>query len=407
VSALDWAIAAAAIAGVVLRPRRIAEAWWAGAGAVALVITGAIAPAAALAAVERGRDVYLFLAGMMALAAYAGGAGVFDWIASFAVRIAGRSRVRLFALVYVAGAATTALFSNDATIVVLTPAVIDALRRYDASPVPYVVACALVANAASFLLPISNPSNLLVFAGRMPSLAQWLRPFALPSLAAMVVTFALAWWCFRRELAGRAAPVAVPPAARPEPVAVALLLASGAVVVTTSALGGPLGPATFACAVVAWIVAAVRGGGAAVAWHISWSIIALTAALFVIVTAVDNGGGFAASRAALEWCAQLPGAWSTVATGFAVGIASNVANNLPVGLNLGATLPAMHATSLTAQAALIGVNLGPNATANGSLATLLWLTILRRANIDVSPLAFARTGLLATIPALAVALVLL
>jgi arsenical pump membrane protein len=63
----------------------------------------------------------------------------------------------------------------------------------------------------------------------------------------------------------------------------------------------------------------------------------------------------------------------------------------------------MHA----AKAALIGVNLGANATVNGSLATLLWLSILRREGIALPPLAFARVGLLTVIPALAAALVLI
>ncbi len=157
---------------MIVRPFRVHEAWWAAGGAIALMLAGAISPPAAVRAIGRGTDVYLFLAGMMALAAYANVAGVFAWVAALAVRIAGASRLRLFVLIYVAGIVTTALLSNDATVVVLTPAVIDALRRYDASPRPYVIACALIANAASFVLPISNPSNLLVFAGRMPPLGR-------------------------------------------------------------------------------------------------------------------------------------------------------------------------------------------------------------------------------------------
>ena len=160
----------------------------------------------AFAAAARGTDVYLFLIGMMGIAAYAHINGIFDRVAALTVRIAGTSRIRLLALIYVAGIVTTAFFSNDATIVVLTPAVIDALRRYDCSPVPYVVACALIANAASFLLPISNPSNLLVFAGHMPALGAWLRVFALPSIAAIGVTFAVLVWFYRRELRGAVAP---------------------------------------------------------------------------------------------------------------------------------------------------------------------------------------------------------
>lgn len=392
-----------------LRPFRIAEAWWALAGALALAACGSIAPLAALHAVVRGTDVYLFLIGMMALAEYANVEGVFAWIAAAAVRAAGSSRARLFALVYGAGIATTALLSNDATVVVLTPAVIAALRRYDAAPLPYVVACALVANAASFTLPISNPSNLLVFAGRMPPLGAWLATFALPSLAAIGVTYAIAFLIYRRDLRGHAAPVVAESAPAPAPLALVLLALAAGAMIATSALGGPLGIATCACGAVAWLAALARDRGAAlrIGGGIAWPIVVLTAALFVIVTAADAGGGFAASRALLEWCAHLAAPWPPLATGFAVGLAANVVNNLPVGLNLGEALPAMQATPQIAHAALVGVNLGPNATVNGSLATVLWLAIVRRARVDVSPLAFALAGIPATVAALAAALLLL
>jgi arsenical pump membrane protein len=346
---------------------------------------------------------------MMGLAGYAQLTGIFDWIAARAVRIAGNSRMRLFALVYAAGIVTTAFFSNDATIVVLTPAVIDALRRYDASPVPYVVACALIANAASFVLPIANPSNLLVFAGHMPALGAWLRAFALPSLAATVVTFAVLAFYYRRELRGDAVAVDSPVVSAPGAVPVALLVATAAAIVTVSAFGGPLGPATFACAAIVWLTTVVsdRVGARTIVREIAWNVIVLTAALFVIIDAVDRAGGFAATRAALAWCAALGTPWAELATGFLTGAASNIINNLPVGLNLGTTLPAMHAAAQTTEAALIGVNLGPNATLIGSLATLLWLRIVKRNGIAVSPLAFARIGISATLPALAAALLLL
>jgi arsenical pump membrane protein len=346
---------------------------------------------------------------MMGLAGYAQLTGVFGWIAARAVRIAGASRFGLFALVYATGIVTTAFFSNDATIVVLTPAVIDALRRYDASPVPFVMACALIANAASFLLPISNPSNLLVFAGRMPALGAWLFTFALPSIGAIGVTFGVLWWCYRRELRGSADHLDETPVPRPSTRAIALLAAAAIAVVTVSAFGGPLGTATFTCGAIAVAVAALsdRAGAATIVRQISWPVIALTATLFVVIDAIDRAGGFAATRAALAWCAQLGAPWTALGTGFLAAAVSNVINNLPVGLNLGTTLPAMHASAQTTAAALIGVNLGPNATVIGSLATLLWLGILRRNDIAISPLAFARVGLLATVPALAVALLLL
>src|SRR4029077_8946223 len=66
---------------------------------------------------------------------------------------------------------------------------------------PYLFACAFIANAASFVLPISNPANLVVFGEHMPPLLAWLRAFALPSIAAVAVTWAVLALVFRAELA--------------------------------------------------------------------------------------------------------------------------------------------------------------------------------------------------------------
>jgi arsenical pump membrane protein len=408
VSLLGWAIAAAAIVAVLVRPFRINEAWWAAAGGLLLLACGAIAPPAALAALGRGVDVYLFLIGMMALAEFARTGGLFDWVAARAIDLADGSRLRLLVLVYGAGIVTTALLSNDATIVVLTPAVIAALRRIDAKPPAYAIACALVANAASFVLPISNPSNLLVFAGRMPALGVWLGTFAFPSVAALAITFAILAAWFRADLRGRAAPATAVAEPGPERLHALVLAAAAVAIVATSAREGPLGLTTFACAAVAWLVARARrrGDATAIARGIAWPVVALTAGLFVIVSAVDAAGGLAATHAVLAWCAALETPFASLATGFVVAAASNLANNLPVGLNLGEGLPAMHAAPAISAAALIGVNLGPNATVNGSLATILWLAIMRRENVEIAPLRFAAIGTATAIPALAAALAL-
>ena len=130
--------------------------------------------------------------------------------------------------------------------------------------------------------------------------------------------------------------------------------------------------------------------------------------LFVVVTAVDDAGGFTLSRGLLERCAEFAAPWPALATGFAVVRRIERGQQLPVGLNLGDTLPAMHASALTARPRLIGVNLGPNASVNGSLATLLWLAIVRRAGVEVSPVDVrTRRASSTAVPALVAALLLL
>ena len=119
---------------------------------------------------RKGLDVYLFLTGMMLFAELARQEGLFDWLASLAVSSAKGSPRRLFLLVYAVGTIVTVFLSNDATAVVLTPAVYAATRAAGAKPLPYLFICAYIANAASFVLPISNPANLVIFGARMPSL---------------------------------------------------------------------------------------------------------------------------------------------------------------------------------------------------------------------------------------------
>ena len=153
-----FVIAALATGGVIVRPWRLPEAVWAVFGAVALVGCGLLSWSDAIAGIEKGLDVYLFLAGMMLLAELARDEGLFDWLAALAVGHAQGSAQRLFALVYMVGIIVTVFLSNDATAVVLTPAVYAAARAAGATPLPHLLICAFVANAASFVLPFSNPA---------------------------------------------------------------------------------------------------------------------------------------------------------------------------------------------------------------------------------------------------------
>lgn len=393
-----------ALLGVLFRPWRINEAWWAAAGAVAVVLVAALSPHAAFAALGRGLDVYLFLIGMMALAEFARVEGVFDWLASLAVRTARGSRARLLLLVYAAGIGTTALLSNDATIVVLTPAVLAALARTDARPDGYVFACALVANAASFILPISNPSNLLFFADGMPPLASWFASFGLASVASVVATYAALRLIFARDLGARLA-VRDGAAAAPRTAAVLTLGLSAAGLIATSSFGGRLGVTAFALGALAALVAGVRTRDAAgeIARGIAWPIVVLTASLFVLVAALDAAGAAALPRELFAWASHAPDPLGRLGVAFAAAAASNLVNNLPVALELGSFAGSAHPAAALSAGALIGVNAGPNFTVNGSLATLLWLAILRRAGVAIGARRFAAVGLLATPVALAAA----
>ena len=166
--AVIWLIAAATTMAILFRPWRLPEYVWACVGAIALVTLGLVPAGQAGAAILEGTDVYLFLIGMMLVAEVARQEGLFDWLAVAAANHAAGSARRLFDLVFLVGTVVTVLLSNDATAVVLTPAVYAVTRVVGAPPLPYLYVCAFIANAASFVLPISNPANTSVYGCSSP-----------------------------------------------------------------------------------------------------------------------------------------------------------------------------------------------------------------------------------------------
>jgi len=76
-------------------------------------------------------------------------------------------------------------------------------------------------------------------------------------------------------------------------------------------------------------------------------------------------------------------------------VLANIVNNLPALLILLA--PAAAISPLAILAVLIGVNVGPNLTYVGSLATLLWRKVLRGRGLEPSLRRFTVLGLL-TVP---------
>ncbi|MGO4330935.1 arsenic transporter [Cupriavidus sp. 2TAF22] len=405
---LIWAVAAAATVGVITRPFRLPEAVWAVAGALLLCMTGLLALPDALAAVARGYDVYLFLGGMMLAAELARKTGLFDHLAAVAVRRAKGSARRLFVLVYGIGTLVTVFMSNDATAVVLTPAVLAATRAARVRhPLPYLYICAFIANAASFVLPISNPANLVVFGERMPTLLGWLARFALPSALAIAATFAALYWTQRHALDERiAADVPVPPLSPEARLTAAGIVVMGVVLLAASLLGAELGWPTFLAGLATLVLVCARRPGLCLPAlrEISWGVLPMVAGLFVLVAGLEQTGvigRLASEMQALIRHAATTGLWLP---GAVVALASNVVNNLPAGLIASSVLAAGHASTDLTSAVLIGIDLGPNLSVTGSLATLLWLTALRREGHEVGALQFLRLGALVMPVALAPAI---
>jgi arsenical pump membrane protein len=402
---LIWVISVLSIALVITRPFKVPEFVWAAGGAVLLLILRLLTPAEGLAGVAKGLDVYLFLTGMMLLAEVAREEKLFDWLAAHATRLAQGSAQRLFLLIYLVGVVVTTFLSNDATAVVLTPAVASAVKAAKVkNPLPYLFICAFIANAASFVLPISNPANLVIYGDHMPPLLEWLPRYLLPAAVAIGATYFILRYTQRADLSQAIAKdIELPDLGRGGQVALGGIGLTAVALLAASALDQPLGLPTAITGVLttAVVLLIARKNPLVVVRSVSWAVLPLVAGLFVLVEALNKTGVTTWLSGLLTRGASESAAGTTWASGVGVALLCNVMNNLPAGLITGNVLQTAHVSEHIKSAMLIGIDVGPNLSVTGSLATILWLVALRRENIEVSAWQFLKLGaVVMTIPLL-------
>ncbi len=404
-----WAIAAATIAAIVSRPLRIPEWVWSVAGAAILVAAGLLSGAHAGAAASDGTEVYAFLIGMLTLAELARVQGVFDWLTgALAARMQGDTS-RLFAWSFAGAVAVTALLSNDGTILLLTPAAIALARAAKISVLPFAYAIAFVANAASFILPISNPANLVVFAP-LPKLLPWLALFAAPSMLALACTYAVLRLLHARDLQAAYSEGGAPASLSRNGLLTLIIVGIAlALIVAAAGMGWPVGYVAFAAGALGMLLIGIfdRAAPPAVVREAPWSVIPLVAGLFVIVRALDASGVLEAARSVLRQASAMPPILGQLYAGGVVTLADTAINNLPAGVVARYALRGHGISPHVAHAVLVGIDLGPNLSLSASLATLLWVMMLRREGITVSPWRFLGIGALVTVPSLVLALIVL
>lgn len=370
-------------------------------GAMLLVALGVLSTSDARSTLRELGPTVGFLAALLVLADGCRRAGMFDALGALMARGSRGRPGRLLAMVFLVAAGTTAVLSLDATVVLLTPIVFATAARLHTNPRPHVYACSHLANSASLLLPVSNLTNLLAFRASGVSFTRFSALMALPWLAALLVE----WLVLRASFAGelrRPAMRASRPADRPEmpwfAVGVVALTLVGFVV------SSPIGIAPVWVAAAGALVMSLRERPRPLELvrAAEPGFLVFVLGLGIVVQGASLHGLSSAVDSLLPHGVDLP---ALLAVAVISAVVANLLNNLPATLII---LPVVTLSGPGAVLAmLVGVNVGPNLTYVGSLATLLWRRIVHAHDEQTDVGEFTRLGLRTVPPILLVSTVAL
>lgn len=393
--ALALVALAVSLTAAVARWRRAPDWVVATVAALVLVLVGALSVHDARTALGRLGPTVGFLAALLILADGCRRAGVFDALGALMAFGSRRRPRRLLGMVFLVAAGTTAVLSLDATIVLLTPIVFATAARLPTSPRPHVYACSHLANSASLLLPVSNLTNLLAFAACGVSFTRFAALMALPWLVAIAVEWVVLSRAFADDMRHAPARDLADAAAERRPELPRFALTVIALTLVGFGISSIAGVAPVWFATAGAVVLTLRTPPDSVSSLVSAAeptFLVFVLALGVVVTAAGNHGLSSVVDSLLPHGASLPALLGVAAVS---AVLANLVNNLPATLIIVAVVSASAPGAVLAM--LIGVNVGPNLTYVGSLATLLWRRIVHAHDEEVDTREFLKLGAL-TVP---------
>jgi arsenical pump membrane protein len=359
------------LAVAVARPRGLSEAVVAVPAALVLVAADVVPWHEAAQRLREIGPTVGFLAAILVFGRLCAEAGVFDYLGSLAARASHGSAPRLLALVVAIAAAVTAVLTLDATVVLLTPVVLQTAARLGVPARPHAYACTRLANSGSLLLPVSNLTNLLAFTasglsfGRFAALMTW------PWFAACAAEWLALRLFFRRDLVDSIAAPEQDGSPVPRYALGVLCVTVAGFVITSTLHVAPAWAALAGCvALLAPRVARRDVHPLRLVNESSPGFCVFVLALAVIVDGVTRHGLANELGRLVPDGTELPALLLLAALAAAL---ANLVNNLPATLAL---MPLVAGSPAAVLAVLLGVNIGPNLTYAGSLATLLWRRLL-------------------------------
>ncbi len=407
---------------VIWQPKGFNIGWTALIGASATLAFGIVAWGDVLDILAITWNATLAFIGIIIVSLILDEIGVFEWAALHMAKLAKGSGIRLFIFICLLGAVVSAFFANDGAALILTPIVIAIVRhlRFSAAMIlPFVVASGFIADTTSLPFTISNLVNIVSADYFSISFMEYATHMLLPNIVSMIATIIVLYVYFRKELPTK---YELKQLKKPSDAIRDLALFKWSwwmigILFLGYTLSEPLHiPVSFIVLAVAFLFLFITRNSKEVATasilkHAPWHIVLFSIGMYVVVYGIGRAGLTGALAEVITFFTSYGVVSATVGMGFLSAILSSVMNNLPAVMTGALAIAESEASGIVREALIyanvIGADLGPKITPIGSLATLVWLHVLKQQGIRITWGAYFKMGIRLTPPILLITLLAL